>query len=192
MLSDPRPRKVVETAAQISGWFDKRKLPEERACGSSMTIPTACASLYPRAQPCRTFVPGRRQGRLRDHPAAYPTACTSAMPAPRSAILSSARTTATRRCRMVLQRPVTLQLDLVELDHLPNSPRTVKLQPPRAERAAGEAWNRPGDWQASSVSSRATRSSNLMIGIVHILSRACPGGPSGNFPDGPARLQAWP
>ena len=33
LLSDPRPRKVVETAAQMSGWFDGRKLPEGRARG---------------------------------------------------------------------------------------------------------------------------------------------------------------
>lgn len=33
LLSDPRPRKVVETAAQMSGWFERRKLPEGRALG---------------------------------------------------------------------------------------------------------------------------------------------------------------
>jgi nicotinate dehydrogenase subunit B len=33
LLSDTRPRKVVETAADMSGWFDKRKLPEGRALG---------------------------------------------------------------------------------------------------------------------------------------------------------------
>jgi CO/xanthine dehydrogenase Mo-binding subunit len=33
LLSDPRARRVVETAAQISGWFDAGKLPEGRARG---------------------------------------------------------------------------------------------------------------------------------------------------------------
>ena len=33
LLSDPRPRKVVETAAAMSGWFEQRKLPEGRARG---------------------------------------------------------------------------------------------------------------------------------------------------------------
>ena len=33
LLSDPRPRRVVETAAQMSGWFDKRDLGEGRALG---------------------------------------------------------------------------------------------------------------------------------------------------------------
>ena len=33
LLSDPRARRVVETAAQISGWFDGRKPPEGRARG---------------------------------------------------------------------------------------------------------------------------------------------------------------
>ncbi|MBM3529669.1 MAG: xanthine dehydrogenase family protein molybdopterin-binding subunit [Alphaproteobacteria bacterium] len=33
LLSDPRPRRVVETAAKISGWFDKPKLPEGTARG---------------------------------------------------------------------------------------------------------------------------------------------------------------
>jgi CO/xanthine dehydrogenase Mo-binding subunit len=33
MLSDPRPRRVVETAARISGWFEQGKLPEGRARG---------------------------------------------------------------------------------------------------------------------------------------------------------------
>ncbi len=33
LLSDPRTRKVVETAAQISGWFERRPLPEGCARG---------------------------------------------------------------------------------------------------------------------------------------------------------------
>jgi CO/xanthine dehydrogenase Mo-binding subunit len=33
LLSEPRPRRVVETAAQISGWFDGKKLPDGRARG---------------------------------------------------------------------------------------------------------------------------------------------------------------
>ena len=33
LLSDPRPHRVVETAAQMSGWFDKRNLGEGRALG---------------------------------------------------------------------------------------------------------------------------------------------------------------
>ncbi len=33
LLSDPRPRKVVETAARISGWFETKRLPEGRARG---------------------------------------------------------------------------------------------------------------------------------------------------------------
>ncbi len=33
LLSDPRPRKVVETAARMSGWFDGKPLPEGRARG---------------------------------------------------------------------------------------------------------------------------------------------------------------
>jgi CO/xanthine dehydrogenase Mo-binding subunit len=33
LLSDPRARRVVETAAQLSGWFDGAKLPEGRARG---------------------------------------------------------------------------------------------------------------------------------------------------------------
>jgi CO/xanthine dehydrogenase Mo-binding subunit len=33
LLSDPRPRRVVETAAAMSGWFDRRKLPEGCALG---------------------------------------------------------------------------------------------------------------------------------------------------------------
>jgi CO/xanthine dehydrogenase Mo-binding subunit len=33
LLSDPRARRVVETAAEMSGWFDKRALPEGRARG---------------------------------------------------------------------------------------------------------------------------------------------------------------
>lgn len=33
LLSDPRPRKVIETAARMSGWFDGAKLPEGRARG---------------------------------------------------------------------------------------------------------------------------------------------------------------
>jgi CO/xanthine dehydrogenase Mo-binding subunit len=33
LLSDPRPRKVVETVAQMSGWFDNKTLPEGRARG---------------------------------------------------------------------------------------------------------------------------------------------------------------
>jgi CO/xanthine dehydrogenase Mo-binding subunit len=33
LLSDPRPRRVVETAARISGWFEQRALPEGRARG---------------------------------------------------------------------------------------------------------------------------------------------------------------
>jgi len=33
LLSEPRPRKVVETAARLSGWFDTPKLPEGRARG---------------------------------------------------------------------------------------------------------------------------------------------------------------
>jgi CO/xanthine dehydrogenase Mo-binding subunit len=33
LLSDPRARKVVETAAAMSGWFDQRKLPEGHALG---------------------------------------------------------------------------------------------------------------------------------------------------------------
>ena len=33
LLSDPRPRKVVETAAAMSGWFEQRNLPEGRARG---------------------------------------------------------------------------------------------------------------------------------------------------------------
>ena len=33
LLSDPRPRRVVETAARMSGWFEQRKLPEGRARG---------------------------------------------------------------------------------------------------------------------------------------------------------------
>jgi CO/xanthine dehydrogenase Mo-binding subunit len=33
LLSDPRPRRVVETAARMSGWFDQPKLPEGRARG---------------------------------------------------------------------------------------------------------------------------------------------------------------
>ena len=33
LLSDPRPRKVVETAAQMSGWFDTKTLPEGRGRG---------------------------------------------------------------------------------------------------------------------------------------------------------------
>ena len=31
LLSDPRSRRVVETAARISGWFERDKLPEGRA-----------------------------------------------------------------------------------------------------------------------------------------------------------------
>ena len=33
LLSDPRPRKVIETAAQMSGWFDKKNLPEGHGRG---------------------------------------------------------------------------------------------------------------------------------------------------------------
>lgn len=33
LLSDPRPRKVVETAARMSGWFEAKSLPEGRARG---------------------------------------------------------------------------------------------------------------------------------------------------------------
>jgi CO/xanthine dehydrogenase Mo-binding subunit len=33
LLSDPRARRVVETAARLSGWFDAEKLPEGRAHG---------------------------------------------------------------------------------------------------------------------------------------------------------------
>ena len=33
LLSDPRPRKVIETAAQMSNWFDQPKLPEGTARG---------------------------------------------------------------------------------------------------------------------------------------------------------------
>ncbi len=33
LLSDPRPRRVVETAARISGWFDQQRMPEGRAKG---------------------------------------------------------------------------------------------------------------------------------------------------------------
>lgn len=33
LLSDPRPRRVVEAAAQMSGWFERRDLPEGRALG---------------------------------------------------------------------------------------------------------------------------------------------------------------
>jgi nicotinate dehydrogenase subunit B len=33
LLSDPRPRKVVETAARMSGWFERKPLPEGRARG---------------------------------------------------------------------------------------------------------------------------------------------------------------
>jgi CO/xanthine dehydrogenase Mo-binding subunit len=33
LLSEPRPRKVVETAARMSGWFDTPKPPEGRARG---------------------------------------------------------------------------------------------------------------------------------------------------------------
>jgi CO/xanthine dehydrogenase Mo-binding subunit len=33
LLSDPRARRVVETAAQMSGWFDHRNFPEGRARG---------------------------------------------------------------------------------------------------------------------------------------------------------------
>ena len=33
LLSDPRPRRVVETAARMSGWFEQRRLPEGRARG---------------------------------------------------------------------------------------------------------------------------------------------------------------
>src|SRR5213075_1764419 len=33
LLSDPRPRRVVETAARMSNWFEKRNLPEGRARG---------------------------------------------------------------------------------------------------------------------------------------------------------------
>jgi CO/xanthine dehydrogenase Mo-binding subunit len=33
LLSDPRPRKVIETAAAMSGWFDQRKFPDGRARG---------------------------------------------------------------------------------------------------------------------------------------------------------------
>jgi CO/xanthine dehydrogenase Mo-binding subunit len=33
LLSDPRPRRVVETAARMSGWFEQRKLPEGVARG---------------------------------------------------------------------------------------------------------------------------------------------------------------
>ena len=33
LLSDPRARRVVETAARLSGWFEQRKLPEGRARG---------------------------------------------------------------------------------------------------------------------------------------------------------------
>lgn len=33
LLSDPRPRKVVETAARMSGWFETKNLPEGRARG---------------------------------------------------------------------------------------------------------------------------------------------------------------
>ncbi len=33
LLSDPRPRRVIEAAAQMSGWFDKRDLGDGRALG---------------------------------------------------------------------------------------------------------------------------------------------------------------
>jgi CO/xanthine dehydrogenase Mo-binding subunit len=33
LLSDPRPRRVVETAARMSNWFEQRNLPEGRARG---------------------------------------------------------------------------------------------------------------------------------------------------------------
>ena len=33
LLSDPRPRRVVETAARMSSWFEQRNLPEGRARG---------------------------------------------------------------------------------------------------------------------------------------------------------------
>jgi nicotinate dehydrogenase subunit B len=33
LLSDPRPRRVVETAARMSGWFEQERLPEGRAKG---------------------------------------------------------------------------------------------------------------------------------------------------------------
>ena len=33
LLTDPRARRVVETAARLSGWFEQRKLPEGRARG---------------------------------------------------------------------------------------------------------------------------------------------------------------
>jgi CO/xanthine dehydrogenase Mo-binding subunit len=33
LLSDPRPRRVVETAARMSNWFEQRNLPEGRAHG---------------------------------------------------------------------------------------------------------------------------------------------------------------
>jgi CO/xanthine dehydrogenase Mo-binding subunit len=33
LLSDPRPRRVIETAAKMSGWFDGKTLPEGRARG---------------------------------------------------------------------------------------------------------------------------------------------------------------
>jgi nicotinate dehydrogenase subunit B len=33
LLSDPRPRRVVETAARMSGWFEQQRLPEGRAKG---------------------------------------------------------------------------------------------------------------------------------------------------------------
>ena len=33
LLSDPRPRRVIETAAQMSGWFDKKNLPEGHGRG---------------------------------------------------------------------------------------------------------------------------------------------------------------
>ena len=33
LLSDPRPRRVVETAARMSGWFERGRMPEGRALG---------------------------------------------------------------------------------------------------------------------------------------------------------------
>ena len=74
LLSDPRARRVVETAARLSGWFEKPKLPENRARGfgfarykniASFAAVVVELEVDEDIQPEESLVRGRRRPRHR-------------------------------------------------------------------------------------------------------------------------------
>ena len=74
LLSDPRARRVVETAARMSGWFEQRNLPEGRARGfgfarykniASFAAVVVEVEVDEEMQPQEGLVRGRRRPRHR-------------------------------------------------------------------------------------------------------------------------------